>query len=361
MIDIEHEALIYARGELMLSMYTFMCLSLSLCIYFCVSAVPSLRSRSARAPDLSNLCRYVVLLSLSFVELSATRPAEAWVNKAEKGDETTPILCVLIEGARFPFVEQKYIIQSRYHSWMGYWRRARPTGFPHDEGIGLLTQDEVRAMLRDLSLDLLTPPWIDRAQWRSSAQLKERVKSPEEGPEKEFTPRHAGCPFERFEVSPKNRGGRESRLLLRLPSTSSAEHLWLKALIPTLYQKKLDAKEDVWVEWSFGDTSMNLNPLPARVIRRVTSSVHQVAGDQIPLDRLLLRHEMGALSLILGRAAEVRINGVFIGIWPRDDIIPLPPGHYTLKLTPIDPPTAPFIYKEIEILKEKKTRLRLSL
>ena len=289
-----------------------------------------------------------------------TGVAWGWIKEPSSGDEELPLVRLIFEGSRYVFVNQRYEIQARYRSWTAYWRRARPKGFEEDEGIGLVTKDEIQSLISQVLKLGFSDGIAQKAHWipiQNSAHLSQG-QSPQKNNRtdtKKVTVRATlmiqAPPWK--ELSP---------LLAQLSNTrDTRDTRGVAQPSNKLWRDRVKSGQRGWIQWVFDQPFSTLDPRPEQILTMITSFIHEVADDRLVIDRLLNSDERGWLNLTVSRPAHLKVNGVLFGPWPQVESIPLPVGKHTLTLNPIDQPDESFVYKNIEIERKKTTRLKLIL
>jgi hypothetical protein len=280
------------------------------------------------APQI-RLCWLIVLIGISaqtsladkgeasLINLS-TQQRLKWVGSpVGKGDEPW-FVCLVLRGSSLLYTTKLYAIQARHQSWTAEWRRHRPKPYQSDEGVGLVTTNELAQLhgrLENLAQNAhlkatitLTPPKCEELPHYKQSHAKHEYMAD---------------------------------VWLRKASTDQA-----------LYQ---------WSHWTFIDPHLDIEQSANQMIKDIIDLVTMVAEEREDLDLLLTRKERGHLILKVTAPSRVWINGVFHGEWPSSYPIMLAPGLYQVQVKPLNPTQSPVIFEGLEITAETKTKFKVEV
>ena len=242
-----------------------------------------------------------------------------WIGPASKSPDEPWFVCLRLRGAHLLYQSKLFGIQARYRSWTAEWRRHRPQGYATDEGVGLITDQEL-------------------------ASLFVRLES---------VAAKASLTHSDVDQLPPCDPDIEDRRVEKSPHELVAE-LWLRRP-PSLEEGPK------WRLWTFLDPHLQTAQAPREMIDLIERQIYAVAEEQIDLDLLLSPGQSGSLYLQVSQASEVWVDGVYRGRWPSVNPIKLSEGKYHLRVAPLDRRYDSVVFEDLEVLADKKTKFGVEL
>lgn len=264
-------------------------------------------------PDLQSSVATEQLTSADIGHLVISSPQSGWA------------LCLLLEGPRLIYTAQIFGVQSRYGSLSAEWRNHRPKGFPTDDEVGLITEAELTETMRTLQKNL------SQSTLQSSWDL---------------TP--PPCDVGMVEQRP-------------LASSTDGQELSAEIWISAERAKhQTGIVHRGWAHWRIKNPHL-MSSHVLDVLDTIRALIYRGASPRADVDRLMHPSEQAKLQLKVEREAKIWIDGVYMGIWPSTQLIPLTSGHYTIKAVSLAQPEVSVVYEEVEVLAGRLTRFEIRL
>lgn len=251
--------------------------------------------------------------------LSPVKRALKWIEPASRSQEEPWFLCLRLRGTHLVYTHKIYGIQARYRSWTAEWRRHRPKGYSVDEGVGLVTDQEVASLY---------------------VKLNESAESAE-------------LPHQDTHIAPPCDPDVEERSAVKRHHELIAD-IWLRR--PASAESRLE-----WRHWRLANPHLALDETPRAMINLIEDQIRAVAEQRVDLDLLLSPGQSGSLYLQVSQASGVWINGVYRGQWPSVNPVKLSEGKYHLRVVPLDERFASVQFEDLEVLADKKTKFKVEL
>ena len=251
-----------------------------------------------------------------------------WVAPTVQSEDDPWFVCLRLRGPHSLYISKVYGIQARYRSWTAEWRRHRPNGYQSDEGVGLITDQELARL------------WFDLESASSTGQYPslETVKAP---------PCDLDIDESRTPLPKQDPQKNED-------DTEIVAEIWLRR--PPKEREKI-----TWRKWTFFNPHLLTDHIPRNMIRLIEDQIRAVAPESIDLDLLLSPGQSGSLYLQVSQASEVWVDGVYRGQWPSVNPLKLSEGKYHLRVAPLDRRYAPVSFDDLEVLADKKTKFKVEL